>query len=634
MSLPQHSDPVGARGEGSHGLLHSLETSIATIDHVLPLLGVIAAAFTREDFATAVDATLDALREAFDADDAEIFLSEPEGTDLLLAACRGADADELLEQTRFAVGLGYPGRVVEQGAPLVSRDLASDPTYLRRGVVQRGVSAYACVPIHAPCGFQGSLQVAWHHPPETLDAHTQALQQVASLVSTYITARMSQLRRAVDQTMEAVRDQGPAGRLLALLRLVHQETGWSHSLARLFAGSTDEVLVSYDSGVHTERGLSPSRCCPCDVIREGHGDYLDGAHRACNASPMLSGMQAPCRIPLNYAGQSLGCVVVDVGFVDAAPATAHLLPLLVIAQQAARHLRVVRGRAVTPTPAPAPRVPTRGLRIFGFGSFRVMREDAELSASDFPRRAAVDLLRMLLLQPNRTRPAEQVIELLWPDTDPAAGRNRLQVTLHALRQLIEPKSKRGRWRYIQLNKGQCSLDTSEDLWTDFDAFEEAWARVAKARRAGSSPELWIDDLEFLLGLYVGDLYADVPYAPWCEFQRTRLQRTCIEATLLHAEVCLEQGRFDTAIERLLRGLALDDLDETMNYRLVEFLLATGDRERAERHYAAYVRKLHRELGCAPPPKMQALHELVQLARRDFDAARAKLRLPSHGVKRP
>ncbi|WP_144006679.1 AAA family ATPase, partial [Pelomonas sp. KK5] len=53
-------------------------------------------------------------------------------------------------------------------------------------------------------------------------------------------------------------------------------------------------------------------------------------------------------------------------------------------------------------------------------------------------RSVASLLARLALQPARTHPREELIELLWPGVELEVGRNRLRQALFALRQLLEP----------------------------------------------------------------------------------------------------------------------------------------------------------------------------------------------------
>ncbi|MDX1934727.1 MAG: AAA family ATPase [Capsulimonadales bacterium] len=70
------------------------------------------------------------------------------------------------------------------------------------------------------------------------------------------------------------------------------------------------------------------------------------------------------------------------------------------------------------------------------GDLRAEREGQVLT--QFRTRRAAALLGHLSLFLHRFHPRETVIELLWPETDPDAGRLRLRQELHALRRQLEP----------------------------------------------------------------------------------------------------------------------------------------------------------------------------------------------------
>src|SRR5687768_4695513 len=58
--------------------------------------------------------------------------------------------------------------------------------------------------------------------------------------------------------------------------------------------------------------------------------------------------------------------------------------------------------------------------------------------SHFESRKAVSLLAYLAYYRDRMHPREVLAEMLWPDEDPMATRDRLRQALAALRRLLEP----------------------------------------------------------------------------------------------------------------------------------------------------------------------------------------------------
>src|SRR5262245_39142818 len=74
-------------------------------------------------------------------------------------------------------------------------------------------------------------------------------------------------------------------------------------------------------------------------------------------------------------------------------------------------------------------------RIEMLGGLRARRGDHVITR--FRSQATGLLLAYLALHTQRAHPREELLVLLWPDADPAAGRLRLRVALHALRKQLE-----------------------------------------------------------------------------------------------------------------------------------------------------------------------------------------------------
>lgn len=89
-----------------------------------------------------------------------------------------------------------------------------------------------------------------------------------------------------------------------------------------------------------------------------------------------------------------------------------------------------------PTPRDAA-APAAAWQVRLLGGISAQR-DGEPALQNFGSRSVAALLARLALQPERTHPREELIELLWPGVELDIGRNRLRQTLFALRQLLEP----------------------------------------------------------------------------------------------------------------------------------------------------------------------------------------------------
>lgn len=96
-------------------------------------------------------------------DAAEVFLLDELGGELHLKAHHGTESESFHTVQRFKRGVGFPGIVLETGQPIATIDLADEPSYLRREIVEAGFQSYVCVPISYKNAVVGTLGLASKH---------------------------------------------------------------------------------------------------------------------------------------------------------------------------------------------------------------------------------------------------------------------------------------------------------------------------------------------------------------------------------------------------------------------------------------------------------------------------------------
>ncbi|MEO6276462.1 NB-ARC domain-containing protein [Roseateles sp.] len=120
-------------------------------------------------------------------------------------------------------------------------------------------------------------------------------------------------------------------------------------------------------------------------------------------------------------------------------------------------------------------------------------------------RAAMALLARLCLRPGNAHPREELVELLWPDAEAAAGRQRLRQTLSTLKQVLEPPEHAG---YQVIEADRLSIRLMPDrVHCDAVAFEAAFKR---------------GDHEVAHALYAGELLPGF-FDEWIGDERLRLE---------------------------------------------------------------------------------------------------------------
>ncbi len=226
------------------------------------------------------------------------------------------------------------------------------------------------------------------------------------------------------------------------------------------------------------------------------------------------------------------------------------------------------------------------------GRFRLTRAGRPVS---LPAGRGPQLLKLLVATGGQL-PADAVIDALWPEADPDAGRNRLRTTLSRLR------SEAGD---VIVRDGD-NLSLPADLRIDLREFEH------EARRAlafgTAEPNLALAMATSAISRYHGDLLPADVYEPWLDRPRERARRTALELLDLCSDIATERGDLDEVRRFVELAIDLAPYDEHRYLRAASALLQQG-RRGAARAVLARARTALAELGLPPPL------DLVRIERR-------------------
>ena len=101
-----------------------------------------------------------------------------------------------------------------------------------------------------------------------------------------------------------------------------------------------------------------------------------------------------------------------------------------------------------------------------------------------------------------------------------------------------------------------------------------------------------------VGRYVGDFFADDPYADWAAGVRELARHTFVEAAGHLGRLADERGEHGDAVRHRLRILDVDPYDEAAHLGLIRALSAQRRHGEARRAYRTYCARLH-ELDLDP-----------------------------------
>ena len=213
------------------------------------------------------------------------------------------------------------------------------------------------------------------------------------------------------------------------------------------------------------------------------------------------------------------------------------------------------------------------MQIRLLGGFEVVIDGRRVPPTDWRRRHAAALVKLLALAPGQVLHREQVIDALWPTLCLSEAAPRLHKAAHyARRALRKPRS-------LVLSGETVALLPDADVDVDAVSFQRLAESARDARRAGTAADG-----------YSGDLLPYDRYEAWTEEPRERLR-------LLHLRMLRMAGRWHDLV-------IADPTDEPAHLEVARGLADAGDTRSALRQLDRLDHEM-RELGVRP--SLHAVH---------------------------
>ncbi|MDK1022167.1 MAG: BTAD domain-containing putative transcriptional regulator [Candidatus Hydrogenedentes bacterium] len=247
------------------------------------------------------------------------------------------------------------------------------------------------------------------------------------------------------------------------------------------------------------------------------------------------------------------------------------------------------------------------LQIFTFGRFGLAAGGRRLATEKWQRKQqALTLLKLLVARVGRTVPREVLSEWLWPDADEHSGRERLKVTIYALRHQLRATGLNE--EIIETVDGGYLL-RREAVWIDVEAFTQRATDGAAHQRQ----EQWEEALQSYTEarrLYRGDYMEENIHADWCAEERGRLREVYLEMLASMAECYAATDRYAEA-GSVCRSILVDDpCREGIHRTLMAYLAHLGHYDSAVAQYHHCARILAEELDVEPMPETRRLYEQI------------------------
>ena len=240
------------------------------------------------------------------------------------------------------------------------------------------------------------------------------------------------------------------------------------------------------------------------------------------------------------------------------------------------------------------------LRVGLLGGFQVERDGVARPVSEWQRRKAKTLTKLLAIHPPHTLHRDQILDTLWPDVEPGSAINSFGKALHAARRALQPELlPRESSAYLRLTDSILAL-AAEHVSIDADRFQELAESALRQRDVAG--------YESALAAYGGELLPEDRYEDWCSERRVFLTDLHIRLLVSLADVLEQHGAHNASADRLREALQHDPTREDIHRRLMALYASAGVRDLAVRQFRVCQDALRREFDVAPEHETVTLYQ--------------------------
>ncbi len=235
------------------------------------------------------------------------------------------------------------------------------------------------------------------------------------------------------------------------------------------------------------------------------------------------------------------------------------------------------------------------LNVRFFGKFRVFAGENEILAKRWKSKKALMIFKYLVFRRSRGfLKKEMLMELIWPEEDPAKTAKRFHVALASLRKVLEPKILKGiPSSYLSSEGDAYTIHLGEGARVDADEFLR---ELGLAKKETNPEKVMAHYLNAEL-LYGGDFLEEDLYVGWCSDEREQFREDYLH-TLSKIIAHFENTReYEKSIEYAGKYLRFDKYAEPVYQALMRCYSNSGNSAMVVRTFEKCKQNIMTELNC-------------------------------------
>lgn len=246
------------------------------------------------------------------------------------------------------------------------------------------------------------------------------------------------------------------------------------------------------------------------------------------------------------------------------------------------------------------------LAVYLLSSFQVLIDHQPVVA--WPNCRGKSIFKYLISHREHPIPKEVLMEVFWPDADPDAARNNLNVAIYGLRKVLAQVNKD--ISYVQFEGGRYALNPTLRVWVDSEEFMAHVSKGQEFERRGDEHgaicEYRAAEAIYQEGLLLEDLYED-----WLYDLRQSFQDAYVKILYKLSEYHFARKDYESSVTTCSKIIIVDACDESAHGLLMRSYSRLGQPHLAVRQYHLCSTALAREVQLEPAEETRQLFNRIR-----------------------
>lgn len=246
------------------------------------------------------------------------------------------------------------------------------------------------------------------------------------------------------------------------------------------------------------------------------------------------------------------------------------------------------------------------LAVYCLGPFQVYEDDIPID--EWSNGKGKSIFKYLITHRQHPVNKEVLMDLFWPDANPDAARNNLNVAIYGLRQTL--RNDHSDFSHVLFQSDNYLLNPELQVWIDVEEFSNRIRSAQKLIQQGHLG-LAIQEYQAAEGLYQGEFLLEDRYEEWLLPHRQNYQDAYLGVLDQLSSYYYDIQDYAACVILCHKMLAIESCREDTHRRLMRSYCRQRQHYLALRQYHQCVEALKKELDVVPDPTTAQLYERIR-----------------------